>query len=542
MGISPFHDASAVVYCDGKIEYFCKEERLSKNKRDKHPFLAVENCIKNSQGPIDGAVIGSPDPDDFSLVAWKHYLEKVHNIKHVIDLSIQHHLQHASLAFYNSGFQKSLVVVIDRNGTTIENVREIESVFLAEYPCTFKPIIKHFSKTDSANTSNIINQLQASYGADCIIKCDSSYGIVKVYESATYLIKQPALENGKTMGLSSYGNTKLFSSLFTDGVIPDDTIFDKIHYSDEDMTVNKQLAHLSTADITLDNYKLYADYAHQVQIETQDAVVKIIQQAIDATGITNICVTGGYGLNVVANGYYIEKFPNINFYFEPLADDSGNSIGSAMLIYRDKTKDLQIYPLYNTFFNGSVYSLDDVNGSLCTVNNVVSLLTNSKSIGVFQGTAEAGPRALGHRSILFDPRNANAKDLINLVKNREWYRPFACMVLESDVDQYFNMPATKSFPYMTVSFPVKEEALLKIPGVVHVDNTCRIQTVTKKDGIIFELLTEFKKETGVGVLLNTSLNLAGDPLAETVEDAMKVLYNSKLEALWFPEKNILCQK
>jgi carbamoyltransferase len=149
--------------------------------------------------------------------------------------------------------------------------------------------------------------------------------------------------------------------------------------------------------------------------------------------------------------------------------------------------------------------------------------------------AEAGPRALGNRSILFDARDKNAKDKVNSIKKREWYRPFAGMVLEEDANKFFDMGHIIKSQHMTVSFPVKDSALEVIPGVVHVDNTCRIQTIDKTNINIFELLNEFKKITGVGIILNTSFNLAGYPLVETPQNALDTLMSSSLDYVWFPE-------
>ena len=268
----------------------------------------------------------------------------------------------------------------------------------------------------------------------------------------------------------------------------------------------------------------------------------MINKYIEKTGIKNVCITGGYGLNVVANHYYITQFPDVNFFFEPLADDTGNSIGAAMKCYRDTTLDNTIYKLEHTFFNGKKYLLDNIKGIDVSISDVAKLISNGKSVAVYNGLAEAGPRALGNRSILFDCRDKNAKEKVNKIKKREWYRPFAAIVLEVDAKKYFEMGRIEKSEFMTISFPVKDTAVDKIPGVVHVDNTCRIQTVTNDNIIMFNLLNEFKKITDMGILLNTSFNLAGKPLVETPEDAFYTLRNSPLDYIWFPEISKLVSK
>jgi carbamoyltransferase len=527
---------------DGKIKYFSKEERLSRKKRDINPNLALKEALK--EGSVDSVVWCTPTQDSDHMVNYikNSFSDTAINVH---DLSDHHHLTHASLAFYNSGFKDAAVVVVDRNGSIMGNsCRESESIFMASYPANFEQVYKSFWIYDNTAHQESLNFKKAN--PSCEVDVRSMYGVVKVYETATALIRQHVLENGKVMGLSAYGNKELeFDSLFVKGNIPNDYYFghEEISLYGENtsnrMATNQELQPISSNHITTENFQIYADYCWQVQKQTQDAVCHLIQKAIDKTGSKNICITGGYGLNVVANYYYTTKFPDINFFFEPLSDDSGNSIGGAMFIHRQLTGDTSINPISTTSFSGKLHSLEHINGITVQNKNIADLLASGKSVAVYRGLSEAGPRALGNRSILFDPRNKDAKEIVNKIKKREWYRPFAAMVLEEDAGIYFDMGKIKSSPYMTISFPSKQYAIDSIPGVIHVDNTCRIQTVSIRDGYLYELLKEFKNITGHGVLLNTSFNLAGDPLVETPEDALSTLNNSSLDYIWFEEKNIL---
>jgi carbamoyltransferase len=478
-------------------------------------------------------VICSPDHIDSSNYCWRQFLEKKLKCE-VIDLSSQHHLQHAALAFYNSGFEKSLVLVIDRNGTRYCDYREAETIFTAEYPCKFEPIIKNFWRDSDyvidQDRLDIINGL-----SPCEVNLSSRYGIVKVYETATSLIQQHALENGKTMGLAAYGKKQNFEKLFCDEFIPNDRLFSHSPIKDENAAINKFLQQSSTEQITPDNFQQYADYAFHVQESTQDAVKSLIRKAVAKTGIKNICVTGGYALNVVANASYLTEFPDCKFYFEPLADDSGNSLGGAMLMYRNQSRDSRVVPLNNTFFNSVCHDLSTISGDSCSPTQVVTYLIEQNSIGIFQEKSEAGPRALGNRSILFDARNSNAKTIINKIKKREWYRPFAAMVLADQVNDYFQIMDNADNRFMVCSYQVHESKKNIIPGVVHADNSCRIQTVCPEDGVIYEILKEFYRQTGVPILLNTSLNLAGAPLIDTPDQAVTMLRESSLDMLYFPK-------
>ena len=169
-------------------------------------------------------------------------------------------------------------------------------------------------------------------------------------------------------------------------------------------------------------------------------------------------------------------------------------------------------------------------------SDVVKNIIEGKIVAIFQGGSEWGPRALGNRSILFDPRNPDAKDIVNKVKKREWYRPFAGTILLEHANDYFEMLTIKETPYMSYAIPAKQKARDEVPGIIHVDGTCRIQTVTREQNKHFyDLIEEFYKQTGEPILINTSFNLAGEPLVETLEDAKDTVNRSDIDLLYTPE-------
>jgi len=511
LGISPFHDSSVALYKDGEIELFIKEERLTRIKRDMYPYKSIKQALEYCNYKVDEVVVAPPSVDsynDFLLF----YLDKTLD-KRIKIMEDSHHLQHAALAFYNSGFDKSLIIVVDRNGSLTEEGKECESVFIAEYPAKFKKIYSNSWK-------------------------ENELGIVKVYEAATTLIGQHPLENGKTMGLSAYGKIADYPLLFDENLNANHSLFSHIqkdNFKSDTQAIYKDHIGSEVEKVLEGSHDFYANFAYEVQQQTQEQVLKLIKKSVEETKIKNVCITGGYGLNVVANGYYIDNTKDVNFYFEPLADDSGNSIGAAMYIYHLLTNDNKIKKLDHTFYHNVDPDLSIVSNGITEISHVVDKILDNKTVGIFKGKAESGPRALGNRSIVFDPRNPDAKKIVNLVKKREWYRPFAGVVLEEDFEKYFHTKGLKSSEYMTISFKVKEEFINLFPGIVHVDGTCRVQTVSQ--GHLYDLLKEFKKITGLGVLLNTSFNLAGDPLVETVADAINTLNNSFLDYVWFVDKN-----
>jgi len=172
----------------------------------------------------------------------------------------------------------------------------------------------------------------------------------------------------------------------------------------------------------------------------------------------------------------------------------------------------------------------------CNNIDVVNRLINKEVGAIFQGKMELGPRALGNRSIIADARMKDGKDRVNIIKNREWYRPFACSILEEHAHDWFEMGRLKSSPFMSYAIPVKKDKWEKIPAVIHVDGTCRLQTVNKNQNpLYYELIEEFYKQTDVPLILNTSFNLAGEPMVFNPGKAISVLQESDLDFLYMPE-------
>jgi carbamoyltransferase len=539
LSISTAHDSSVCLYEDGEVLYFFKEERLSRIKKDGFPILSLNKVLELNDKSIDVVVfcpVFKGDYfDSFNLLIEKygHDLSKIK----FYNLEDDHHLQHASLAFFNSGFEKAAVLVIDRNGSDwFRGARESETIMDASVSDGFRAVYKNFWIYH-----NFAQEQAYKWATENDVEVDakSLFGIVKVYESATTLIKQNALENGKVMGLSAYGDkSKNFPELFVNNTnIPNDFYFSHLVFEKDYQSFFVENSQLFKKELSQDNYKDFADFAWQVQKQTQEAVAYLVKKAIDKTGHKKIVLTGGYALNVVANQFLIKSFPEIEFYFEPIADDSGNVLGGAMWAYRDNGGSSKIKPINNLFFHGTNHSLKNVEGSGFSAKDFAEQIADNKAIAIYNGQAEAGPRALGNRSIIFNAMNPDAKKLINVIKKREWYRPFALSVLESDAHKYFDMLGLEKSPHMAISFDALEEAKSLFPGVVHVDGSCRIQTVGKGDGILFEVLEEIKKISGHGVVLNTSFNLAGEPLVETPGDAIRVLEETSLDAIWFPEIN-----
>ena len=177
-----------------------------------------------------------------------------------------------------------------------------------------------------------------------------------------------------------------------------------------------------------------------------------------------------------------------------------------------------------------------------TNKDVIDLITNKNIVAVFQGRSEAGPRALGNRSILYDPRDPDGKDFVNKVKRREYFRPFAGSILKEHVHEWFDLRGMDETPFMMYAVKCQKGIEEKIPAIIHVDGTCRIQTVTEEQNKNYhDLIKEFYEATGCPIVFNTSFNLGGEPLVETLDDACRTLANSDIEYLYLPEYGLMIE-
>jgi carbamoyltransferase len=292
--------------------------------------------------------------------------------------------------------------------------------------------------------------------------------------------------------------------------------------------------------------------AYAVQQATEEQLYNLIQKAVDITGETNIVISGGFGLNCVANYKFVKRFPDLKFYIDPIAHDGGTAIGLALYAWFNKSKELKNEPLTSVYLglNPDYRQLENIEDQLPNIrvqdavpDDVADLIISGNVVALFQGRAEGGPRALGNRSILFDPRNPDGKDIVNRVKNREWFRPFAGSCLEEHAGDWFDMAGMDSSPFMMYAVDVRPEKIDQIPAVSHVDGTCRVQTVNiTQNENYYDIIKSFYKKTGVPILFNTSLNLAGHPLVENLTDAIVTLLNSDIEYLYLPDIKKMIKK
>jgi len=502
----------------------------------------------------------------------------------IIDLGHNHHKIHAAAAFYRSGFDKATALIVDGAGSGImmavndgENADpsaekyttqwETESIINCSYPAEFETVFKAWGSSDSFAT--IIKRDQDGKmiqepGTHFAIYRNAA-GIVKTYEAITELSGFSGIEAGKLMGLAPYGKKNPgLPPMYNEGGIvyganrnlfvpqyPQSSRYDLVNIpciqeAREEMKRDKE----NKIDFDATKYQIVRDLAWQVQDETEQQVLKLIIQAAEVGESNNVVIAGGYGLNCVANYKYLDKVNElgINLFVDAISSDAGTHVGAALWGYHGMNKPKQRDTnIYNGIYYGPEYKYTDKDfEDLCrcynaeikdaTHEDVIDLILDRNIVALFQGRSELGPRALGNRSLLYDPTDPDGKEFVNNVKKREYFRPFAGSILEEDAPEWFDMKGLKSSPHMMYAMNCQPGVEEKIPSIIHVDGTCRIQTVNREENPhYYDIIKAFKDRTGTPILFNTSFNLGGAPLVETLEDAICCIAQPGLDHVYLPE-------
>lgn len=434
-------------------------------------------------------------------------------------VQISHHMAHAASVFYTSSFDDSAILIVDGNGTDLQTTS--------------------FLKADNGK----IRYLD-SYKAR---------GIGEVYGVVTKeILNLGEGGEGKTMGLAPFGKpyepVLKFDGSY-DGIRTNYAKFmRRMPFSD----VLNQLDPKYRRSVLKNSYRCavnkdqvtepyFARIAFDVQQEAERVMVHLGRELYAATKCPNLCVAGGVALNSVANKIMFDAtdFQKISVF--PACSDAGIPFGLAVWGYYNY-QGFKEYPKrkisFRNAYTGTSYSQERIDSVLelyglpsseTSTQEVAMLLSEGNIIGWFQGASEYGPRSLGNRSILADSRREEMKDLVNIrVKHRETYRPFAPAILLEDCAEYFDIEGESPFMLLVADAKKPDE----VPATIHIDNTARVQTVTKEDnGIFYDLIKDFKELTGVPVILNTSFNDAGEPIVETPEDAIICFLKTEMDYL-----------
>jgi len=490
------HDGAVTVMEDGEILYYSQEENFTTIKHDNTVWCSLVE-VANKFDHFDVVFVhtmGSEnDPTEKTLSAMLGVLDFTYD-NLVVD-KVNHHLWHAALGYYHSGFDEALCVVIDGHGSILPEGRESGTIIYVkgtEFEYKYRRV-ENIVKSER----NGIQKTWTYWSEDSTIDASPTPSSGSIYEKGTMELGWTWADAGKTMGLSQCFGYE-----------------DKVE----------------------EPYKSKIPFAYQIHKIAENEAMKLIEKAIDMSdvlfsgpGSVNVVLSGGYFLNCVSNYEFVKRWPDVNFFIEPIGYDAGVSLGQAF--FYDRPKPLPNINIgHKDLFEGMEMQ------KIVEPEYIASILESGRPVCMFQGGVEAGPRALGNRSILYDPRIETGRGIMNEVKGREQFRPFGASIMEEHMGDWFDNSVLAKSPYMLYTIPVVPDMAGMIPAVLHFNNTSRIQTVSLEDNEHFyRLLEAFKAKTNTPLLLNTSLNLAGKPIVRDLKQAIEVLQNSYLEFLWLPE-------
>ncbi len=556
IGANLSHDASICLLVEGRVEVAIALERILRVKRAAVPLDtltaalhdAFNDCLEQAgcdATEIDfftavGAVTKDPS-DELELVK---RLGLIPRGKIVTMPHPSHHLAHAYASFFTSGFPEAAALVIDSFGSILGNSRECESGF-AFTGGEAKLLFRH--------TKPLTLLPRGKEGT--LVVSGHLAGIGEIYRTVTLLLGfyhpgKEVDEAGKTMGLAPYGRLLSREPIFiriTDDGLDFSNVFPFLEA--HNLVVKRGGYYfLSPRGSTTPFSQFHKDLAAQVQWEFEEACLALARRLRKTTGLDHLVMGGGAFLNSAANLRISRESGFKHVYIFPAATDDGTAVGAAYyascVALESQGKTPAPLAIKNVFFGrdypsdlvrpvleGSGIMFEELESAEAAACRAAALLTQGNIIGWFQGRAEFGPRALGNRSILADPCLDGIKDVLNSrVKFREGFRPFAPAVLEEEAGKYFDLEAPS--PYMLSICDVLPAFREKLSGITHIDGTARVQTVSRSFcPLLYTVLREIGRRTGIPVVLNTSFNLRGMPIVETPADALRCFLSTRMDYL-----------
>lgn len=571
LGINAYHaDSSAAIFVDGKLIAATEEERFT---RVKHwagfPALAVKFCLKEagiSLEQLDHIAIGRDPKAKFKnkmaflaknpLANVGMVMDRLKNAKNVASLEeefekafgvsaelikpkihqVEHHRSHLASAFFASPFEEAAILSIDGSG-------DFTTTMIA---------------TGKGNKIEVLDSVDFPVSAGLF------------YTAFTQYLGFPHYgDEYKVMGLAPYGEAKYVDEIKQMLHFTDDGLFSwdqkyfthatkiKLGYDDNIPTVSQLFtskmedmfgpARQKGDELT----QKHKDLAASVQRVCEQLIMHILNHLHKKTGLKNVCIAGGVAQNSVANGKVLSSTPFEKVYIPSAGHDAGISMGAGLYLYNHILDNPRAEPIYSAY-TGSRFTNEEIEAYLKSrdiaytrleddelYDRITDKLLEPGVVGWFSGRAEFGPRALGARSIIADPRNAKAKDLLNSkIKRRESFRPFAPSILSEYVGEYFTI--VEDVPFMEKVLPIKPEKHAEIPAVTHVDGTGRLQTVMKDvSPRYYALIEAFRKKTGTPILLNTSFN-ENEPIVNSPEEALNCFLRTDMDMLVM--ENIILEK
>ncbi len=547
---SAYHESSACLIVNGKIVAAIEEERLSRIKHakeaeidnpDELPMLAINKCLEIGNLTLaDIDEIGfSFDPkrrleeslkikDAYEKENWgskegeELFFQKLQSVPNKLKkigfngkfVFMEHAIAHIASTFYPSGFEEAAIVSIDGIG-------EVES------------------STIAYGKEKTIEKIQQ-------INYPNSIGFL--WEKMAKYLGYSEYDACKVMSIASFGEPEKYRKAYEKFIKLDKNTFfkidkDIIKFRIEDYSKLEEVFGVPKRSFKDPILKVHQDIAASLQELTTTIVMDLVNTAYEQTKSKNLCLAGGVALNCVTNRIIFENSKFENIYIQPAANDAGTALGAALKLYVEEAGNTEkiildhtyLGPSFdNNYIKSAIESKDLVYNKQENIEEFVAkILSEGKIVGWFQGAMEFGPRALGNRSLLADPRNPEmVKKLNSVVKHREDHRPFCPSVLAEDASEWFVIQKNAiAADYMLMAYPVNESKKIEIPAVVHIDGTSRIQKVQKNTNPRYhKLITKFKEITGVPLLLNTSFN-DREPIVCTPENAINTFLKTKIDFL-----------
>jgi carbamoyltransferase len=528
-GLWSGHDASFCILDNGIPTLHAELERYIREKEPQGDSIALMDKVYPEWRECEHLVTCFPSKKLQSFPGKDLLADKKIHI-------FGHHISHAAHAFYSSDFENAKVFTIDGGGIEDENGSE--------------------TATTVWNGSGLDLQHIRTFHP-------SQVNIGGLWTRATRYIFE--LQNGwpyghqagTVMAMAALGDSRKYYDDFLRMLTSDLVVASAKPHN---QPVGPLVKGKDPAHPYMEKWRQIANRSDQERFDLaaglQHATETIIRQLIGSF-ITqddrNICIAGGVALNSVAMGKIYDWFPWIENAFVPAVPyDGGLCIGAAQYLYHSKMRLPRVPSNKMIPYLGETYGLESIKKSIdefsdnlitetCTDRDVINLLNNKMIVSVFRQGSESGRRALGNRSIFADPRSNQMKDIVNeKVKHRQWFRPFAPMIIREDVKDYFERDV--SSPYMGFVMRFREEYKEKVPAVVHFDGTARLQTVEKDfNPWLYNFLSAWKEKSGTSVLLNTSFN-DREPIVETPYDAIKCFLSTNIDYLYFADEGLIIKK
>jgi carbamoyltransferase len=531
-----YHDSAAVILRDGALIAAVEEERLNRVKHASFfPARAIRFCLAQSGATIDDVdiIVTDSDEDTYDFVLSRDASNDIRapfrssrqlliaTFAQEFDKDVsgklrfcKHHVAHLSSSWYASDFQDALAVCIDGDGDGASG------------------LIAHCSGERIRTLRHLPEDLSLG----------------NFYLHLLFFLGYQRFDEYKAMGLAPYGDANVYEPVFSKlyQLLPEGR-YSLLPPLDR-LLVLRDAGLFPLARRKGDPFtQRHKDFAAGLQVTLERIVEHITRHFQQLTGARRLCLSGGVAHNCTMNGKLLRSGRFEQLYVQPAAHDAGNALGAALAEFRATGLPIQRKLMPHLFLGPDVGTHDEIGRRLLDWKPLIhfepvtdapgeaaALLARGEVIGWVQGRSEFGPRALGNRSILADPRPAENKRIINeMVKKREDYRPFAPAVTQERLHDYFDVPATTAaLPFMIVVVPVRPEMRKLLGAITHVDGSARVQSVSRTDNALFHALIEsFGRLTGVPIVLNTSFNNNAEPIVDSIDDAVTAFLTTGLHAL-----------